>query len=91
MLTHVVLMRLTDAADAPRARQLLAGLAADVPQCRSLVVGADVGHGPYSWDLALISTHDDAAGLAAYQAHPRHLEVVGWLGPRLAERAIVDF
>lgn len=35
--------------------------------------------GTWPWS----STHDDADALAAYQAHPRHLEVVGWLGPRL--------
>lgn len=91
MLTHVILMRLTDPADAPKAQELLAGLAAEIPQCRSLAVGVDVGHGPYSWDLALVSTHDDAAGLAAYQTHAAHQEVVRWLGPRIAERAIVDF
>lgn len=91
MLTHIVLMRLVDPADAPKACELLAGLAAEIPQCRSLVTGTDTGHGPYSWDLALTTTHDDAAGLAAYQAHPRHQDVVGWLGPRIADRAIVDF
>jgi hypothetical protein len=91
MLTHVVLMRLFDAADAPRAQELLAGLATEIPQVRSLVNGTDVGHGPHSWHLALITTHDNAGDLAAYQAHPRHQDVVGWLGPRIAERAIVDF
>ena len=70
---------------------MLAALATDVPQCRTLRVGVDTGRGPHSWDLALITTHDDAEALAAYQAHPRHQEVVSWLGPRIAQRAIVDF
>ncbi|BCJ58036.1 Dabb family protein [Micromonospora endophytica] len=91
MLTHVVLMRLVDPADAPKAQELLAGLAAEIPQCQALVTGTDVTRGPYSWDLALITKHDDPDGLAAYQAHPRHQDVIGWLGPRIAERAIVDF
>ena len=43
-----------------------------------------------SYDLVLVTTHDDVAGLVAYQAHPVHQEFLAWLKPRLAARAVVD-
>ncbi|GAA3203440.1 Dabb family protein [Actinocorallia longicatena] len=91
MLTHVVLMKFTDAADAPQARELLTALPGRVPEIQRLTVGLDVVHGDASYDLCMITEHDSLDGLRAYQGHPAHLEVAGWLRPRLAARASVDF
>lgn len=62
-----------------------------VPQVRSMLVGLDTVHSAVSGDLCMITTHDDRDGLLGYQSHEAHLEVGGWLRPRLASRVVVDF
>lgn len=91
MLSHVVLMTFTDAADAAKAKELLEGLVGDVPEILSLRVHLDELGTPVSAHLCLVTTHADAAGLAGYQAHPAHLALAGWLKPRLAARTVVDY
>ena len=91
MLTHVVVMKFADPADAPKAKELLEGLVGVVPQVLSMLVGLDVVHSEVSGDLCMITTHDDHEDLLGYQAHEAHLEVGGWLRPRLASRVVVDF
>jgi Stress responsive A/B Barrel Domain len=91
MLTHIVLMKLTDFDDAPKAVELLEGLLGRVPELRTLSVAVDTLRTQYAYDLALVTTHDDADGLRAYQSHPAHAEVISWLGPKLAARAVVDY
>ena len=90
MIRHVVLMKFTDASDAPEAKTRLEALAAGIPQIRSLEVGLDVLHTEVSYDLWLITTHDSAETLGGYQAHPVHQAFREWVGPRLAARAVVD-
>ncbi|MEV6968228.1 Dabb family protein [Hamadaea sp. NPDC051192] len=91
MLAHVVLMTFGDAADAAKAKELLEGLAGEVPQIRTLDVRLDELRTPVSAHLVMTSTHDDADGLLGYQQHPAHLEVAAWLRPRLAARTVVDY
>ncbi|SEG54836.1 Stress responsive A/B Barrel Domain [Thermomonospora echinospora] len=90
MLTHVVLMKFTDPADAPEAKERLEGLVGTVEQITSMTVGLDLLHTDVSYDLCMTTTHDSVEELRAYQGHPAHLEVAGWLRPRLAARAVVD-
>ena len=90
MIQHVVLMRFADAAHAPEAKARLEALPAGIPQIRSLSVGLDVVGSDASWDLALVTTHDDLDGLRGYQQHPVHEEFGGWLRPLLTDRAVVD-
>ncbi len=91
MLTHVVVMKFVDPADAPKAKELLEGLVGVVPQVRSMLVGLDTVRSDVSGDLCMITTHDDLDGLQGYQRHEAHLEVGGWLRPRLASRVVVDY
>jgi hypothetical protein len=91
MLTHVVLMKFTDPADAPQAKELLEGLAGTVTEIRSITVGLDVLRTEVSFDLCMTTTHDSADELRGYQEHPAHLEAAGWLRPRLAARSVVDY
>lgn len=91
MLTHVVLMKFTDPGDAPEAKRRLEALAPEVAEIRSVTVGLDVVRAEVSYDLVLITEHASLEELKAYQAHPAHLEVAGWLRPLLAARATVDF
>ncbi len=90
MIRHVVLMQLLDRADAPEAKARLEALPPLIEALRSLEVVLDVLGNDGAFDLALVTTHDDAEGLAAYQAHPVHQDLLGWLRPRVAARAVVD-
>ncbi|MGW0808652.1 Dabb family protein [Nonomuraea sp. NPDC002799] len=91
MLTHVVLMRFADPADAAGGKELLEGLRGRVEQIKELTVGLDVVGSPVSYDLCMITVHDSAEGLRGYQEHPVHLEAAAWLRPRIAARAVVDY
>ncbi|GAA4080341.1 Dabb family protein [Nonomuraea soli] len=91
MLTHVVLMKFTDPADAATAKDLLESLEGAVPQIAAIHVGLDVVGSPVSYDLCMTTTHDSLEALRGYQEHPAHLELAGWLRPRLAARAVVDY
>ncbi|MCX5009034.1 Dabb family protein [Streptomyces sp. NBC_00638] len=90
MLTHVVLMRFKDPADAPEARRRLEQLAPLVREIRSMTLGLDVLDTPVSYHLSMITSHAGPDELAAYQRHPEHLLLAAWLRPRLADRAVVD-
>ena len=91
MLTHVVLMKFADPADAAKSARLLEDLIGKVAAIRTLEVRLDELRTEVSWDLVLVTTHDDVDGLKAYQADPVHLELASWLKPRLAARAVVDY
>jgi hypothetical protein len=91
LITHVVLMTFTDPADAAEAKRRLEALPPLVPSVRSLHVGLDVLGAPGSAHLCLTTTHDSPDGLRAYAEHPAHVELLGWLRPRLAARAAVDY
>jgi hypothetical protein len=91
LITHVVLMKFNDAADAAETKQRLEALPASIPHIKTLHVGLDVVRSEVSYDLCLTTTHDSVEELKAYQAHPDHVALGGWLRPLLAARATVDF
>jgi hypothetical protein len=91
MLTHVILLRFTDKADVPEAVARLNAFVGVIEPIRSLSAGTDVRGLEVSYDVALITTHDDLDGLVAYQTHPVHQEFSAWLAPRASARAVVDF
>jgi hypothetical protein len=90
VIRHVVLLRFHDLADAPEAKARLEQLPAGIPTLLTMDVGLDVLPTEASYDLALITTHDDLAGYQAYVDHPVHQEFLAWVKPRLAGRAVVD-
>ncbi|MFE9581526.1 Dabb family protein [Nocardia sp. NPDC006044] len=90
-LTHVVLMKFHDRADAKQAGELLSALDGTVPHILSLTIALDELATPVSYDLCMTTTHLSAAELTAYQQHPAHRELAQWLVPRLAARAVVDY
>ncbi|MCF2531550.1 Dabb family protein [Yinghuangia soli] len=97
MISHVVLMRFIEPADALPARDLLQGMHGRVAEIASLTVDVDLAvaeQGPDlplpQFHLCLITTHTSREELRGYQDHPVHLEAAAWLRPRLAGRAVVD-
>ena len=91
MLTHVVSFTFTDAEDRHEAQARLESLPPHIDAIRSLTTGLDLLGDPGAAHLVLITTHDDVAGLRAYQEHPVHEEFGAWVRPRLAGKAVVDF
>ena len=79
MLTHIVLFKLKDRAVIDEARERLAALDSQIDELRSLEVGIDVVQGERSFDIALVATFDDLAGLEAYRVHPKHVEVANYI------------
>lgn len=90
MLTHVVLFTIPDPADAAEAKKRLDSLVGKVPSLLSLQTGLHVGADPDAATLALITTHEDLAGLKAYNEHPDHVEVAQFIKPRRTGRVVVD-
>lgn len=91
MLTHVVCFRFPDLDLAAQARDKLLAMAGKVPSLRGIEAGVDVTRSGRSYDLALITRHDDQDGLAAYATDPVHLEVVAWIKQHAQGSIAVDF
>ena len=93
MITHIVTFKLTDPSPehAQRCKAMLDGLVGKVPSLRTMVVGINVVESPRAHTLALIATYDDLAGLEAYQVHPDHQEVAGYLRANSEAIVAVDF
>ena len=91
MLTHVVFFTFTDAEDRHGAQARLEALPALIEAIRSMTTGLDELGDPGAAHLVLITTHDDVAGLRAYQEHPVHEEFGAWVRPLLSGKAVVDF
>ena len=90
MIKHIVMMKFIDAGHADEAVNRLRALGAKVDQIRSMTVGADVVHSAVSYDLGMITTHNDLDELRSYQQHPEHRRFAAWVHPLLESRAAVD-
>lgn len=92
-ITHLVLLRLKEANEANIAAALtqLRSLEGKIPSLRSLRVGADLIRSPRSYDIGLMATFDDLAGLQAYQEHPVHLPVLAYMKENCATIAAADY
>ncbi|MFS0866532.1 Dabb family protein [Microbacterium sp. 179-B 1A2 NHS] len=97
MIRHVVAFRLNGAtaedraAHAAEAARRLNALLGVVPSLRSMSAGAETLYPGRNWDLVLVADVDDEAALDAYQVHPAHVEVSGFIRSVMAERVAVDF
>jgi hypothetical protein len=93
MLTHVVLCKLKEWTPEQAAEVVsrLRALAERVPTVRSLEVGADVVRSPRSYDVGLVVKFDDRAGMEAYQMHPEHVPVAGFLREVCEAIVVVDW
>jgi hypothetical protein len=67
------------------------GLRDAIDGIQLLEIGRDELHDARSWDVVLIMEFASADALRAYQGHPRHLEVMAFNEPFVADVASVDF
>jgi len=93
MITHVVLFQMNEpvAENAAAVAERLRGMEGKVAGLASIEVGVDVNRGPRAWDLCLITRHEDADALDAYQADAHHGEVKAFIAERSRGAAVVDF
>jgi hypothetical protein len=90
VIRHVVLLKLTDPSDADECVTRLEALEGRAEGLLTMTAGVDVLRTEASYDVALVTTHPDLAGLTAYADDPVHGEFLAWLRPRLAGRVAVD-
>lgn len=97
MITHIVTLDLASedrAVRASHAREIVRRLEAlgDLPGVVSLRVHHDLDLVAGHWPLVLVGEYDDVAALEAYQAHPRHREVLAWMNDGVVSaRSTVDY
>lgn len=95
MIRHVVAWKLASPDPAERAAQArriadeLLALRGVVPSIVDISAGPDVLGGG-NWDVALVADFADEAGLDAYQTHPDHQAVVGYVRSVVSDRVAVD-
>ncbi|OAN35259.1 Dabb family protein [Microbacterium sp. H83] len=80
--------RAAHAAEIARRLNALDGV---VPGLLSISVGANTLYADANWDVALVADFPSVAELEAYQVHPAHTEVTGYVRSVVASRVAVDF
>ena len=98
MIKHIVVWTLKDeaegagkAANAQKMKDLLSALPPRIPVIRELEVGVDVFAASPACDVILYTAFDTRADLDAYQVHPEHQLVVGFVKQVAASRSVVDY
>jgi hypothetical protein len=96
-IRHVVAWKLASEDAAERGAQAaevarrLNALDGVVPQLLNISAGANVVYPDANWDVTLVADFADVAALEAYQVHPAHEEVAGYIRSVVASRVAVDF
>jgi len=95
---HIVLFKLKETANGePREanaramKQKLEALRGRIPGLRHIEVGIDFERSASAYDVALCSEHDSREALAAYQGHPEHQAIVGFVTSVREARVVVDY
>jgi hypothetical protein len=91
MYHHVVLFRLKEPADQPRAAAMLRTLEGNIPTLAEIVVGVDDSPEGRSSQLCLITRFADKAAYEAYHIHPFHQRLLGEFVPLVAEARKTDW
>jgi len=98
VVKHIVLWRLKPeahgrpAADNARAiKEKLEALRGRIPGMLHLEVGIDFSREETSSDVVLVSEFESRAALDAYQVHPAHEAVKGFILEARSERRLVDY
>jgi len=91
MFKHVVCQKFQDKNDAFTAAEMLRALPEQVPELLSMEVGVNELESERAFDLVLIATFENEAGLHAYDHHPAHQAVRAFIKPRRVGTCSVDF
>jgi hypothetical protein len=98
MFKHIVLWKLKDSANgksreenARLIKERLEEIANMLDGLRHLEVGFDVLHGDDAADVALYTEFESRAAYEAYNAHPAHKAVAGFIREVRTERRVIDY
>jgi hypothetical protein len=98
MIKHIVLWKFKAEAEGLSKKENMAKVRASlydlrpiIPELLSMEIGEDIGIGRDTFDMALITTFQDADALETYQHHPAHKAVSAYVSKVRNDRACVDF
>jgi len=94
MLVHIVMFQFKEEdkeGNLVRVKTMLEALPGKIESLLSMEVGVDISRSERSFDLVLVSTFDDQAGLDAYAPHPAHQEVVSVIKEVTTLSKVVDY
>lgn len=94
MIKHIVMWKVKEEvsdADKLEIKRQLEALKGVVPTLIDIEVGIDVLGSEQSKDVVLYSEFASMEDLQAYNEHPEHVKVVGFVKPRVCERHAVDY
>lgn len=94
MIKHIVLWKLKPEAKDEAARRMRADfetLVGRVPGLLSLEARAQENPAETAVDFALQTTHPTWEDLRAYQTHPEHVKIAGYIRTVATERRAVDY
>lgn len=94
MIKHIVMWRLKNPSKeetSSKLKSMLEALKGKIPEIKELEVGMDVNRSEAASDVVLYSVFENKEALEAYQKHPEHVKVVGFVKEVSAERRVVDY
>lgn len=95
MLRHVVMLRWSDAADAPAVQAVEAALSAipdQIDSIRAYRFGSDIGISEGNWDFVVVADFEDEAGYGKYRDHEAHHKAIAdFIKPILGERSAIQY
>jgi len=98
MVKHIVMWRLKDFANGAskeeNARKLkiyLESLRDKISEIKYIEVGINVNSSEAASDVVLYSEFDSLDTLDAYQKHPEHIKIAGFVNEVRSERRVVDY
>jgi Stress responsive A/B Barrel Domain len=98
MIKHIVMWQLKDSANgagkeenAKKLKSYLESLKGKISEIRHIEVGININRSDAAFDVVLYSEFDKLKDLEAYQKHPEHLKIVGFVNEVRLERRVVDY
>ena len=94
MITHIVFFRLKDSSEQglAKTKAVLQNMEGKIAELQFIEVGVNVVASPRNYDLALVTKFASLTDLDAYQVHPAHVEVLGYMKEALREPSVaIDY
>lgn len=94
MLVHIVMFQFKEenkSENLVRVKAMLEALPQKIETLKSMEVGIDISKSERSFDLVLVSTFEDQAGLDFYVPHSAHQEVVSVIKEVTSLSKVVDY
>lgn len=96
MLKHIVCWRIKETSQSKeeniaKVKSLLESLPAKIEEIKELEVGVNFNTSDAAFDVCLYSVFEDEKGLSAYQVHPEHVKVAGFIKEVTSERMVADY